>query len=124
MRHLWKSVGRFASRKVIELLEGEEPTAPTGLPESCVADSVFSAESTGVAVAFAIWSLLVNLIDNVLKPIPFGRGARVPMVVIFVDGIRGTLAMGIIGLFVGAVVLALGYQILMAWLSEAGPEAA
>ncbi len=43
---------------------------------------------------------------------------------IFVGAIGGMLAMGIIGLFAGAVVLALGYQILMAWLSEAGPEAA
>jgi predicted PurR-regulated permease PerM len=85
---------------------------------------VFSAESTGVAVAFLIWSLLVSLVDNVLKPILFGRGARVPAIVIFLGAIGGMLAMGIIGLFVGAVVLALGHQILMGWLSEEGPEAA
>lgn len=78
---------------------------------------VFSSESTGVAGAFLVWSLFVSLIDNVLKPILFGRGARVPTLVIFVGAIGGMLAMGIMGLFVGAVVLALGHQIVLAWLA-------
>jgi predicted PurR-regulated permease PerM len=81
---------------------------------------VFSSESTGVALAFLLWSLLVSLIDNVLKPVLFGREARVPTLVIFVGTLGGMLAMGIIGLFVGAVILALGYEILRAWLAEDG----
>jgi predicted PurR-regulated permease PerM len=75
-------------------------------------------------VAFLIWATLASLSDNVLKPIMFGRGVEVPTIVIFLGAIGGMLAMGIIGLFVGAVVLALGYEILMAWLSDEEPAAA
>lgn len=85
---------------------------------------VFSAQSTGVAVAFLIWATLVSFSDNILKPVLFGRGVQLPTIVIFLGAIGGMLAMGIIGLFVGAVVLALGYQILMAWLSDQEPAAA
>ena len=85
---------------------------------------VFSQASTPVAVAFTIWCVFVSLIDNVLKPLLFGRGAQVPTLVIFVGAIGGMLAMGILGLFVGAVVLALGYQILAAWLAEETATAA
>lgn len=84
---------------------------------------VFSTAGTGASVVFLIWCVFVSLIDNVLKPLLFGRGAQVPTLVIFVGAIGGMLAMGIIGLFVGAVVLALGYQILAAWLAEETPEA-
>ncbi len=79
---------------------------------------VFSTGSTTVAVAFIVWSLLVSLLDNFLKPILFGRGAGAPTVVIFIGAIGGMLAMGIIGLFVGAVVLTVGYDIFNAWLSQ------
>jgi predicted PurR-regulated permease PerM len=85
---------------------------------------VFATESTGVAITFLVWALFVSSLDNVLKPILFGRGARVPTLVIFVGAIGGMLAMGIMGLFVGAVVLALGYQILTAWLAEEAPQTA
>lgn len=83
----------------------------------------FSILSTPVAVVFTIWCVAVSLVDNVLKPILFGRGVQVPTIVIFVGAIGGMLTMGIIGLFVGAVVLALGYEILGAWLNDA-PQAA
>jgi predicted PurR-regulated permease PerM len=79
---------------------------------------VFSSASTTVAGAFTIWCVFISLIDNVLKPILFGRGTRVPTLVIFLGAIGGMLSMGIIGLFLGAVVLALGYELLIAWLAE------
>ena len=78
----------------------------------------FSSSSTAVAGVFAVWCLVVSLLDNVLKPILFGRGAKVPTVVIFVGAIGGMLAMGILGLFIGAVVLALGYEIFRTWVAE------
>ena len=65
-----------------------------------------------------IWSIFVGLIDSVLKPVLLGRGVKVPMVVIFVGAIGGFLASGIIGLFVGAVVLALSFTLFRAWLTE------
>ena len=62
--------------------------------------------------------------NDFLNHLMFGRGVEVPTIVIFLGAIGGMLAMGIIGLFVGAVVLALGYEILMAWLSDEEPAAA
>jgi predicted PurR-regulated permease PerM len=79
---------------------------------------VFSTADTSTAVIFSIWSIFVALIDNALKPILLGRGVRVPMVVIFVGAIGGLLASGIIGLFVGSVVLALSFTLFNAWLKE------
>lgn len=91
---------------------------PTLLVLLPVAAYVFSTASLGVAVGFAIWSTLVGLCDNVLKPLLMGRGSPVPIVVIFLGVIGGFLLEGIIGLFVGAVVLALGYTLLKEWLVE------
>jgi predicted PurR-regulated permease PerM len=79
---------------------------------------VFSTADTSTAVIFSIWSIFVALIDNALKPILLGRGVRVPMVVIFVGATGGLLASGIIGLFVGSVVLALSFTLFNAWLKE------
>jgi len=85
---------------------------------------VFATADTVTAVTFLVWSAFVGSIDNVLKPILLGRGVAVPMAVIFVGAIGGFLSSGIIGLFVGAVVLVLGYKLFMAWLYEGeAPEA-
>ena len=65
-----------------------------------------------------IWAILVAPIDNVLKPILLGRGVDVPMLVIFVGAIGGFLSSGIIGLFLGAVVLAVGYKLFLTWLKQ------
>lgn len=83
---------------------------------------VFSTASTFTAVAFMIWALFAGGCDSFLKPILLGRGAKVPMLIIFIGAIGGFMTQGIIGLFVGAVVFSLGYRIFMAWLQlEAGP---
>ncbi len=80
---------------------------------------VFATSSTGAAVLFAIWSTAVGLSDNVLKPLLLGRGSDVPMPVIFIGAIGGFILNGIIGLFVGAVVLSVGYSLFKAWLEDA-----
>jgi len=77
---------------------------------------VFYTADTVTAVVFLVWSIVVSALDNVLKPILLGRGVKVPMVVIFVGAIGGFITSGIIGLFVGAVILALGYKLFLAWL--------
>ena len=79
---------------------------------------VFATADPLPAVLFLIWGVFVGLLDNFLKPILLGRGAPVPMAVIFVGAIGGFLAHGIIGLFVGAVVLSLGYTLFREWLGE------
>ena len=79
------------------------------------------------AILFAVWCFLVTILDNVLKPFLLGRGVEVPLLIIFVGAIGGVLSSGILGLFVGPVVLALGYTLFVAWLregSEAGLRAA
>jgi len=65
-----------------------------------------------------IWSLLVNLSDNVLKPLLPGRGLDIPMPVILLGAIGGMIMSGLIGLFVGAVVLSVGYTLYTTWLNE------
>jgi predicted PurR-regulated permease PerM len=79
---------------------------------------VFSTADTTPAILFFIWTFAVSLSDNILKPLVFGRGAKVPTLVIFLGAIGGMLAYGIIGLFIGAVVLSLGYKLYEAWLEE------
>lgn len=83
---------------------------------------VFSTNDTVTAVLFLIWTIFVSLLDNILKPIFLGRGLDVPMVVIFMGAIGGMLWSGIIGLFIGAVVLTLGYKLFMAWLDAEQPS--
>jgi len=84
---------------------------------------VFYTADTSTAVLFLVWSVLVSALDNVLKPLLLGRGVNVPMAVIFVGAIGGFLSSGIVGLFIGSVILVLGYQLFMAWLYGT-PEAA
>jgi predicted PurR-regulated permease PerM len=79
---------------------------------------VFMIASTTKAVTFLIWCIMVALIDNVLKPLLLGRGVAVPMAVVFLGVIGGFMAMNIIGLFVGAIVLSVGYKIFLAWLED------
>jgi len=87
----------------------------------------FSVTGTGAAVAFLVWNIAVGLLNNVLKPILLAKGVNAPMAVIFIGAIGGMLHYGIIGLFVGAVVMVLGYTLFIAWLkpdTEATKESA
>jgi predicted PurR-regulated permease PerM len=79
---------------------------------------VFALASTTKAVIFLIWCLIVGTMDNVLKPLLLGRGVAVPMVVVFLGVLGGFVAMGAIGLFLGAIVLSIGYKLFLAWLEE------
>ncbi|MBY5992707.1 AI-2E family transporter [Ferrimonas balearica] len=83
---------------------------------------VFSVNDGTSATLFAIWSLVVSGSDSFLKPMFLGRGMEVPMLVILIGAIGGMMLSGIIGLFAGAVVLAVGYTLLVAWINgeEAG----
>lgn len=77
---------------------------------------MFASADTVTAIIFLVWNIFVSTIDNILKPVLLGRGVKVPMLIIFAGSIGGFLAMGIIGLFIGAVALVLGYKLFMAWL--------
>jgi predicted PurR-regulated permease PerM len=80
---------------------------------------VFATSTATKATIFLIWCLIVALLDNVLKPLLLGRGVAVPIVIVFLGAIGGFVAMGIIGLFVGAVILSVGYKLFLAWLEQA-----
>jgi predicted PurR-regulated permease PerM len=82
---------------------------------------VFAIAAKTKAVIFLVWCIFVGLIDNVLKPLLLGRGSAVPVVVVFLGVIGGFIAMGIVGLFVGAIVLAVGYKLFLAWI-EGGAQ--
>lgn len=83
-----------------------------------IAAYYFSVAETTPAVIFLIFSIIVSMSDAFLKPIFLGRGMKIPMIVILLGAIGGMLLSGIIGLFVGAVVLALGYELLTDWLAH------
>ena len=79
---------------------------------------MFTISGITKAIIFLVWCLIVALLDNVLKPILLGRGVAVPMAIVFLGAIGGFLALGLIGLFVGAIVLSVGYTLFLAWLNE------
>jgi predicted PurR-regulated permease PerM len=83
---------------------------------------MFSAVGGTSALLFAIWTLVGALSDNFIKPLLLGRGMEIPMVIILIGAIGGMLAMGIIGLFIGAVILALGYQLFQLWINSKKEE--
>ena len=83
-----------------------------------IAAYYFSVVDTTPAIAFLIFSIIVSASDAFLKPLFLGRGMSIPMLVILLGAIGGMLLSGIIGLFVGAVVLALGYELMVDWLSH------
>lgn len=79
---------------------------------------VFSYAETTPAIIFTIFAVLVALSDNFLKPMLLGKGLETPMLVILIGALGGMMLQGILGLFIGPVVLALGYQLYNTWVSE------
>lgn len=79
---------------------------------------MFSILSTGPAIVLAIWLTAALSIDNVLRPILLGRGAPAPMLVIFMGTIGGFIYNGFLGLFLGAVVLTVGYKLFIRWVDK------
>ena len=73
------------------------------------------------AILYTVLLLVAGMLDNVLKPLMLGRGVAAPMPVILIGALGGMAAAGILGMFVGATLLALGYLIFMGWVA-ANPE--
>jgi predicted PurR-regulated permease PerM len=83
-----------------------------------VAIYIFSYGDTTVAVLFLIWSIFLSVVDTPLRVLFMGRGTAIPMPIIFFGAMGGMIQGGIIGLFIGAVVLSLGYKFFLYWLKE------
>ena len=73
-------------------------------------------------IVFALYVFVAGLVDNVLKPLLLGRGVDVPMPVVLIGALGGMVTSGIIGLFIGPVVLAVGYQLFWQWVRDRPPE--
>jgi predicted PurR-regulated permease PerM len=89
-----------------------------------VAVWVFSTADAVPATIFMVYCVIVSFSDGLLKPLLLGRGVDVPMLVILLGAIGGMITAGIIGLFIGAIILALGYQLFQVWVkdTETPPE--
>ena len=105
---LWSVVCLFSG--IVQLGVG-----PIGIP---IAVYMFTATDTLTAVLFAIWMLIVTVSDNLIKPFILGRGAPVPMLVVFLGSIGGFIYSGFIGLFLGAIILSVGYRLFLLWLGK------
>ncbi|MEZ5572673.1 MAG: AI-2E family transporter [Halioglobus sp.] len=79
---------------------------------------VWSTADTTTAVIFTIYQIIAGASDNVLKPLLMGRGLDIPMPVILIGAIGGMMTSGIIGLFVGAVILSFLYKLIGLWLAQ------
>ena len=84
----------------------------------------FSAETTTIAIVFTIWEIIAGLSDAALKPLMIGHGLEVPMPIILLGVIGGVIAYGLVGLFVGAVLLAVGYVLFREWVDAPFPNGA
>jgi predicted PurR-regulated permease PerM len=76
---------------------------------------------TVMAVVYTVLLFVGGMLDNVLKPLLLGRGVDAPMPVILLGALGGLASAGILGMFVGATLLALGYQMFMWWVA-ANPD--
>ena len=77
---------------------------------------------TGWGVFLIIWAIVVGTLDNFLRPMLIRMGADLPLLLIFAGVIGGLLAFGLVGIFVGPVVLAVAYTLLEAWMGDVEPE--
>lgn len=76
---------------------------------------------TGLNIIFTVLLIIAGMADNVLKPLLLGRGVDVPMPVVLLGALGGMATNGILGMFIGATLLSIGYRIFMAWVKE-GPS--
>ena len=79
---------------------------------------MYSTGQTGKATLFLLWTLVCVTMDNILRPILIKRGADLPLPLVFLGVIGGLIGFGLIGIFVGPVVLAVTYTLLVWWVTE------
>jgi predicted PurR-regulated permease PerM len=85
---------------------------------ACAVAWLWWSGEVAVAVALLVWAVMVGALDNVLRPILIRQGADLPLLLVFAGVIGGILGFGLIGIFVGPVILAIAYTLLEAWMNE------
>ena len=78
----------------------------------------WTAMETTTALLFTAYMIPVSLLDNILRPLVMGRGLDTPMLIILIGVFGGTISYGITGLFLGPIVLAVIWELLVAWIRE------
>jgi len=85
---------------------------------------LFWRDNTGWGIAMLIWSIFVMGMDGFLRPYLIRRNANLPLLLIFAGVIGGLIAFGVIGLFIGPVLLAVCYTLMIAWINEENSDQA
>ena len=88
----------------------------------CVVAWMYWEGDTGWATGLLVWTLIVSSLDNILRPYLIKRGGQLPLLLVFAGVIGGLVAFGLVGIFVGPLVLAVAYRLLEAWVSDAEPS--
>jgi len=81
---------------------------------------VYRTSGTAWGTGILLWAIVCSLMDNFIRPVLIKRGAHLPLLLIFAGVIGGLIAFGVIGLFIGPVVLAVAYTLLVDWVSGVG----
>jgi predicted PurR-regulated permease PerM len=84
----------------------------------CAVAWMYWQGDTAWATALLVWTLIVASMDNVLRPFLINRGGKLPLLLVFAGVIGGLVAFGLVGIFVGPLVLAVSYRLLEAWVRE------
>ena len=115
---VWADVPGAGLLAIVVLILGiaQIPAALISFP--VIAYVWWSGDSTMMNVVFTIYFIVGGMIDGVLKPLMLGRGVDAPMPIILLGALGGMVSGGMVGLFVGAVLLSLGYVIFMDWVAE------
>jgi predicted PurR-regulated permease PerM len=83
---------------------------------------IVTSGANTMTIIFSIYVFVAGLADNVLKPLLLGRGVAVPMPVVLIGALGGMVTGGVIGLFIGPVMLAVGYQLFWRWVEDHGKQ--
>ena len=89
---------------------------------ACATLWMYWTGDTPWAIALLVWTIVVGSLDNILRPILIRQGADLPLLLIFAGVIGGLISLGLVGLFVGPVVLAVAYTLLDSWSKDLPPE--
>jgi predicted PurR-regulated permease PerM len=75
--------------------------------------------ATGWGTFLLVWSILLSTLDSVVRPLLIRKGAHLPLILLLAGVVGGLIAFGLVGIFLGPVVLAVGYTLLQSWMAEA-----
>jgi predicted PurR-regulated permease PerM len=82
---------------------------------------LYMTGNSGWGTFLAVWSVIVLPMDNILRPMLIKRGANLPLLLVFAGVVGGLIAFGMVGIFIGPVVLAVAFNLMEAWI-EQGPR--